>query len=120
MMAGFGYVLYFLPPMGDGSLLPSERPYVVPCAYNVHAGEYATGQVPECVRLFSQLHEYPVKQVQSNALMIFLGSVLFTAVNALVSQRHVSSSDYAILAGCEVSAVCCTRKEGASGTQEAR
>lgn len=27
------YVLYFLPPMGDGTLLSAERPYVVACAY---------------------------------------------------------------------------------------
>lgn len=27
------YVLYFLPPMGDGTLLSAERPYVVACNY---------------------------------------------------------------------------------------
>lgn len=32
-ISGFGYVLYFLPPMGDGTLLSAERPYVVACAY---------------------------------------------------------------------------------------
>jgi len=53
-VSGIGYVLYFLPPMGDGTLLPSERPYIVPCAYDFHAGLYADTNtaVPECVRLF--------------------------------------------------------------------
>ena len=29
------YVLYFLPPMGDGTVLSSDRPYVVACEYEL-------------------------------------------------------------------------------------
>lgn len=118
--AGFTYVLYFLPPMGDGTLLSSDRPYVVPCAYNVHDGEAATGEVPECIRLFSQLYEYEVPVVQTNALLLFIATIAFTVVNVVVIQRKTLSSEAAILAGCEVSAVCCApRATGAAGQQPA-
>merc|ERR1712126_164599 len=77
---GFGYVLYFLPPMGDGTLLPADRPYVVPCAYS----SWSHGWVPEeasmrrCVRIFSQFQEYEVSTLHSRLLLLFVGAVTYT------------------------------------------
>jgi len=115
--AGFGYVLYFLPPMGDGTLLASDRPYVVPCAYDVHHGQYAIGMVPECIRLFSQAYEYQVPTVRHNILMVFVASVAFTIFNVVVLQARVPSSEAMLLGGLEVSAVCCVRRRGGGGQQ---
>jgi len=112
MAAGFGYVLYFLPPMGDGSLLASDRPYIVPCAYDVHAGQYADSSVPECIRLFSQLYEYQVPAVRQNALLLMMACVGFTVLNVAFLQSRVPSSEAMLLAGMEVSAICTRRKEG--------
>jgi len=112
--AGFGYVLYFLPPMGDGSLLPSDRPYVVPCAYDTSEGLVADHYAPQCVRLFSQLYEYQVPVVQHNAWLMFITIIGFTVLNTVVLQRKTSSSEAALLAGMEVSAVCCTKKPQAA------
>mmetsp|Transcript_121452 Transcript_121452/g.241912 ORF Transcript_121452/g.241912 Transcript_121452/m.241912 type:complete len:926 (+) Transcript_121452:113-2890(+) len=110
--AGFGYVLYFLPPMGDGTLLASGRPYIVPCAYDVHHGQYAIGTVPECIRLFSQAYEYQVPTVRHNILLLFVASVAFTIFNVVVLQAKVSSNEAMLLGGLEVSAVCCRSRAG--------
>lgn len=110
--AGFGYVLYFLPPMGDGTLLAADRPYIVPCAYDFHAGQYADSSVPECIRLFSQLYEYQVPAVRNNCLLLFGACVAFTALNIVVLQSRVPSSEAMLLAGLEVSAICVPRKGG--------
>ncbi|CAK0828613.1 unnamed protein product [Prorocentrum cordatum] len=109
-VSGFAYVLYFLPPMGDGTLLPSDRPYIVPCAYDIHGEDanYATDVVPECVRLFSQAYEYTIPDAQAKALYLFAGAVAMTVANTFFS---VSSSDAVLLAGSEVSAICCTRRQ---------
>jgi len=115
--AGFAYVLYFLPPMGDGTLLASDRPYVVPCAYDVHGGEFAIGMVPECIRLFSQVYEYPVLTVRHNIWLVFVASVAFTIFNVMVLQARVSSNEAMLLGGLEVSAVCCVRRRGGGGQQ---
>jgi len=111
--AGFTYVLYFLPPMGDGTLLPNERPYVVACAYDTGDG-YADASVPECVRLFSSLYEYQVPVVQHNAFLMFIATVGFTFLNTAILQRGIPSNAAVHLAGSEVSAVCCNRKQGGS------
>jgi len=113
--AGFGYVLYFLPPMGDGSLLTSGRPYIVPCAYDVHHGQYAIGTVPECIRLFSQAYEYEVPAVRHNILLLFIASVAFTIFNVVVLQAKVPSGEAMLLGGLEVSAVCCARRRNSAG-----
>jgi len=110
--AGFGYVLYFLPPMGDGTLLPSDRPYIVPCAYDVHAGQYADSSVPECIRLFSQLYEYQAPAVQQNVRLLMIACLAFTVLNVAVLQSRVPSSEAMLLAGLEVSAICTRRKGG--------
>jgi len=113
-VSGFAYVLYFLPPMGDGTLLPSDRPYIVPCAYDIHGEDanYATDVVPECVRLFSQAYEYTIPDAQAKALYLFAGAVAMTVANTFfLAGRKVSSSDAVLLAGSEVSAICCTRRQ---------
>lgn len=115
--SGFGYVLYFLPPMGDGSLLPSDRPYVVPCAYDSSEGLVVGGAGPQCVRLFSQLYEYPVPTVQHNAMLLFIAVVGFTILNIVVLQRGTDSKEAALLAGMEVSAVCVRKPAGAQGAR---
>jgi len=115
-VAGFAYVLYFLPPMGDGSLLPSDRPYVNPCAYNIHAGEYATEQIPECLRLFSEVYEYPVEMVRKIVAGVFATTLAFTAFHTMFLQRRVSPDEAALLSGCEVSAILCSH-QGASAAR---
>lgn len=112
--AGFGYVLYFLPPMGDGTLLSSDRPYVVPCAYDVHGGQYADSSVPECIRLFSHLYEYQVPVVRHNAFLLFAAAIGYTVLNTVIMQRKVRSTEAVLLAGLEVSAICCTGRQGGS------
>jgi len=115
-VSGFAYVLYFLPPMGDGTLLPSDRPYVLPCAYSRDdANFYAEGTVGDCIRLFSVVHEYQVPVVQQNAFLLFAATIGFTVLNTVVMQRRVPSSEAMLLAGMEVSAVCCTRRKGGGG-----
>jgi len=109
-VAGFAYVLHFLPPMGDGTMFPSERPYVVPCAYD--ASSYGDASAPECVRLFSQVYEYEISDIQHKAFQLFAASIIFTAVNIIVFQRNASSSEAMLLAGYEVSAVVCTPRKG--------
>lgn len=111
--AGFGYVMYFLPPMGDGTLLPSDRPYVVPCAYDMRDG-FGTTAIPQCVRLFSQLYEYPVTYVQHIAQVMFFLILGCTLFNVVVVQRKTPATEAALLAGMEVSAVC-VRKPPAPG-----
>jgi len=113
--AGFGYVLYFLPPMGDGSVLTSGRPYIVPCAYDIHHGQYAIGTVPECIRLFSQVYEYEVLTVHKHIFLLFVASVIFTIFNIVVLQARVPSSEALLLGGLEVSAVCCVRRRSGTG-----
>jgi len=115
--AGFGYVLYFLPPMGDGSVLTSGRPYIVPCAYDIHHGQYAIGTVPECIRLFSQVYEYQVLTVHNNILLFFGASVAFTIFNVVVLQARVKSNEAMLLGGLEVSAVCCVRRRSGASQQ---
>jgi len=100
--------------MGDGSLLPSDRPYVVPCAYDSSEGLVADHGGPQCVRLFSQLYEYQVPVLQHNALLLFMATIGFTILNIVVMQRKTSSSEAALLAGMEVSAVCCAKKPQAA------
>eukprot|EP00442_Polarella_glacialis_P017291 CAMPEP_0115072182 /NCGR_PEP_ID=MMETSP0227-20121206/14082_1 /TAXON_ID=89957 /ORGANISM="Polarella glacialis, Strain CCMP 1383" /LENGTH=888 /DNA_ID=CAMNT_0002458889 /DNA_START=68 /DNA_END=2734 /DNA_ORIENTATION=- len=112
--AGFTYVLYFLPPMGDGTLLAADRPYVVPCAYDQHEGGGAIGNVPECIRLFSAVYEYQVDYVARNAFLLFVATIGFTVFNTVVLQRRVRSSEAVLLAGMEVSAVCCAKRQGGS------
>ncbi|CAK0815784.1 unnamed protein product [Prorocentrum cordatum] len=112
--SGFAYVLYFLPPMGDGTLLPSDRPYIVPCAYDIHGEDasYATDAVPECIRLFSQVYEYTVPDARAKALRMFTGVVAMTVANMFfLTGARVSSSEAVLVAGQEVSAVCCTRRK---------
>lgn len=109
--AGFGYVLYFLPPMGDGTLLASDRPYIVPCAYDVTAGQYAENSVPECIRLFSQLYEYQVPNVRRNVLQMAFFCVGFTVLNIAVLQARVPSTEAMLVGGMEVSAIC-TKRQG--------
>lgn len=113
-ISGFAYVLYFLPPMGDGTLLSAERPYVVACAYDSSG---FSSSAPECVRLFSSVYEYQVSDVQRQAFLFFSTVIGWTAFNAVVLQRRVKSTDAVLLAGSEVSAVCCNRqgKPGGDG-----
>jgi membrane associated rhomboid family serine protease len=114
-VCGFAYVLYFLPPMGDGTLLPSDRPYVVPCAYDIHGEDanYATDAVPECIRLFSQMYEYTLPDVQKKAFMMFVFSVGWTFINAFfVFGKSASATEAVLVAGMEVSAVCTKSKQG--------
>lgn len=114
--AGFMYVLYFLPPMGDGTLLPSERPYIVACAYD-SGGGYVDTKAPECIRLFSSAHEYQVPDVHHKALMMFLFTVSFTIFNIVVVNRRVQGSEAVLLAGSEVSAICGgPRRQQSSGS----
>lgn len=103
--AGFAYVLYYLPPMGDGTLLPADRPYIVPCAYD--AFSYADSSAPECIRLFSQSYEYRVSDVHQKAQALFAAMVGVTVLNVLVWQRGVPATEAAVVAGLEVSAVLC-------------
>lgn len=109
-VAGLSYVLYFFPPMGDGSMFPSERPYVVPCAYyDTSVG--ADTSVPECIRLFSQEYEYEVGDVQRKALTMLMVSIAFTLFNTFVLNRNVPADEAMLLANCEVSAVCCAKSK---------
>jgi len=113
--AGFTYVLYFLPPMGDGTLLAADRPYIVACAYDlVDTGYSSDSSAPECLRIFSSLYEYQVPVVQHNALLAFVAVVGFTAFNTVILQRRVRSNEAVLLAGMEVSAICCNRRQGGS------
>lgn len=99
-------------------MLASDRPYIVPCAYDIHGGQYADSSVPECIRLFSQLYEYPVPAVRQNALLLFGACVAFTVLNVAVIQSRVPSSEAMLLAGLEVSAICVPRRGGGAGGQE--
>lgn len=114
-VSGFSYVLYFLPPMGDGTLLPADRPYVVPCAADYTGGQFATSGVPSCVRLFSKTYEYQVPVVQKNAMILFIMVVSLTIFNVAWLQRRVKSSEAVLLAGLEVSAICCAPRKASQG-----
>eukprot|EP00438_Fugacium_kawagutii_P021285 Skav235205 [mRNA] locus=scaffold4495:81930:84990:- [translate_table: standard] len=110
-ISGFVYVLYFLPPMGDGTLLSAERPYVVACAYDSSG---FSSSAPECVRLFSSQYEYPVVDVQRQAFLFFSTVIGWTVFNAFVLQRK-NDTPGVLLAGSEVSAVCCNTRKARGG-----
>merc|ERR1712224_1123921 len=113
-ISGFSYVLYVLPPMGDGTMFPSEHPYVVPCAYDSYSKRFADSSVPECVRLFTQSWEFEVVDLQQKLLQFFVAVGLLSVVNIVFIQRRVSSAEAMLLAGLEVSAVSCSRRMGES------
>eukprot|EP00971_Amphidinium_carterae_P053352 1050832-Amphidinium_carterae.1 len=117
-IAGFAYVLCFLPPMGDGSMLPAHQPYVVPCAYN--SAEFATSETGNCIRLFSELYEYPVETVQRNTKRLFIMVILYTLVNTRILQRAYTGSEGIELLGFEVSAICCNRRRNGAQANAAR
>lgn len=116
-LSGFGYVLYFLPPMGDDTLLPSDRPYVVPCAYSSDTYS-AEAAAPQCVRLFSQTYEYHVSDLQAQLSLAMVMALGLTLANIMVLQRDTPSTQTALLAGLEVGAVCFPRKAEATGRQQ--
>jgi len=106
--AGFSYVLYFLPPMGDGTMFPSGRPYVVPCNYDAQA--YGDMAAPECVRIFTAAYEYELGDVQNKAFMLFAFSFVYTLINTFVFQRNVNSRESVLVQGSEIGAMqwqCC-------------
>lgn len=106
-ISGFAYVMYFLPPMGDGTLLSAERPYVVACAYDSSG---FSSSAPECVRLLSSMYEYQVSYVQRQAFLFFSTVIGWTVFNVAVLHRKVPATGAVLLAGSEVSAVCCNRQ----------
>eukprot|EP00928_Gymnodinium_smaydae_P032842 TRINITY_DN23691_c0_g1_i1.p1 TRINITY_DN23691_c0_g1~~TRINITY_DN23691_c0_g1_i1.p1 ORF type:complete len:885 (-),score=85.35 TRINITY_DN23691_c0_g1_i1:8-2662(-) len=105
-VTGFAYVLYFLPPMGDGTMFPSGHPYIVPCTFDMRAGHYMDSSVPECVRIFSNTYEFEVSKLRLMIGIGFVSCVALTVFNVFVFQKRVSSSEAMLLAGYEVSAVC--------------
>ncbi|CAJ1454855.1 unnamed protein product [Effrenium voratum] len=111
-LSGFAYVLYFLPPMGDGTLLSAERPYVVACAYDSSG---FSSSAPECLRLFNAQYEYQVDDVHRQCFLFFSTIVGWTVFNTAVLHRRVKSTDAVLLAGAEVSAVCCNRQARPGG-----
>lgn len=111
-VAGIAYVLYFLPPMGDGTVLSSDRPYVVACEYD--QGGFSTS-APECIRLFSSIYEYQVPDIQRQCFLFYMTVVGWTVFNTFVVNRSVKSNKAVLLAGSEVSAICCASRQAAGG-----
>eukprot|EP00439_Symbiodinium_sp_Y106_P038265 s1348_g4.t1 len=106
-VAGIAYVLYFLPPMGDGTVLSSDRPYV-------DQGGFSTS-APECIRLFSSIYEYQVPDIQRQCFLFYMTVVGWTVFNTFVVNRSVKSNKAVLLAGSEVSAICCASRQAAGG-----
>eukprot|EP00929_Paragymnodinium_shiwhaense_P066028 TRINITY_DN33089_c0_g1_i1.p1 TRINITY_DN33089_c0_g1~~TRINITY_DN33089_c0_g1_i1.p1 ORF type:complete len:892 (-),score=219.09 TRINITY_DN33089_c0_g1_i1:127-2802(-) len=103
-MAGLSYVLYFLPPMGDGTIFPNDRPYVVPCAYQ-RGGAFADSSAPSCVRLFSENYEYEINELNAKIWMGFLGLLFLCVFNMVVRMRHISGQEAMSIGGIRCGAV---------------
>jgi len=94
LVAGFCYVILFLPPMGKGDLFDSQQPYIIDCGLT--NAKYVTmdGATKDCLAFFKRGNGVEVATAQKIALCILVGGVLVSMVNAFL-KRHISDDGIA-------------------------
>jgi len=94
LVAGFCYVILVLPPMGDGSLFNSQRPYIIDCGMTSPKYVSMEGATKQCLAFFRRGNGMEVGTAKMLAITVLGGGVLISAVNA-VAKRHISDDGYA-------------------------
>lgn len=95
LIAGFCYVVLVLPPMGDGSLFDSTRPYIVDCGMT--SPKYVTVESAnaKCLAFFRRGNGVELATAQRCAALVLAGGVLVSVANAYL-KRHVSDDGIAL------------------------
>eukprot|EP00929_Paragymnodinium_shiwhaense_P107117 TRINITY_DN7317_c0_g1_i1.p1 TRINITY_DN7317_c0_g1~~TRINITY_DN7317_c0_g1_i1.p1 ORF type:complete len:697 (-),score=120.11 TRINITY_DN7317_c0_g1_i1:573-2663(-) len=94
LVAGFCYVILFLPPMGDGKLFGSDVPYIIDCGLTSPHYTTMDGATGECMAFFRRSNGIEVATAQFWAKIVLGGGVLWSVVN-LWRNRHVVDADIA-------------------------
>lgn len=95
LVAGFCYVIIFLPPMGDGSFFGSDRPYIVNCGMT--SPKYVTldEATTQCLAFFRRSNGIEIGTAQAIACTILGAGVLVALVNAFL-KRDISDDGIAV------------------------
>jgi hypothetical protein len=99
LIAGFCYVILVLPPMGDGSLFDSLRPYIVDCGLTSPRYVTAEDATAECLAFFSRANGVKVNTARTIAATVLGGGTVASLVN-YVLKRHIDDAGIA----------CCSRR----------
>mmetsp|Transcript_9216 Transcript_9216/g.20454 ORF Transcript_9216/g.20454 Transcript_9216/m.20454 type:complete len:701 (+) Transcript_9216:36-2138(+) len=94
LVAGFCYVILFLPPMGDGSLFDSQQPYIIDCGLT--SPQYVTlaQAQTQCIAFFNRANGMELGTAKNVAIAVLGGGVLASMVNAFLN-RHISDDGIA-------------------------
>lgn len=95
LAAGFCYVILVLPPMGDGTLFHSDRPYIINCGMT--SPKYVTVEdaTTQCLAFFKRSNGMEVGTAKWLAYFVLGAGVLASMVNAYF-KRHISDDGMAI------------------------
>jgi len=95
LVAGFCYVIIFLPPMGDGSFFGSDRPYIVNCGMT--SPKYVTldEATTQCLAFFRRSNGIEIGTAQTIACTVLGAGVLAAIVNAIM-KRDISDDGIAV------------------------
>lgn len=95
LVAGFCYVIIFLPPMGDGSLFDSDQPYIINCGMT--SPKYVTldEATTQCLAFFRRSNGIEISTAQNIAMGILGSGVLIGLINAFL-KRDISDDGIAV------------------------
>jgi len=95
LAAGFSYVILVLPPMGEGDLFDSTRPYIINCGMT--SPKYVTmdDATTQCIAFFRRGNGMEVGTAKNLAIAILGSGVLASVVNAYF-KRHISDDGIAL------------------------
>eukprot|EP00932_Pfiesteria_piscicida_P003681 SRR837773.13586.p1 GENE.SRR837773.13586~~SRR837773.13586.p1 ORF type:complete len:552 (-),score=101.28 SRR837773.13586:155-1660(-) len=95
LVAGFCYVILLLPPMGDGGLFGSTRPYLVSCGKT--SPKYITVETAtaQCLAFFRRGNGVELATAQRAAAAALISGVLISVANAY-RKRHISDDGIAL------------------------